>query len=86
MARREQMALERRVGELEADLHVLRSRVGMLGGGEDNLWRQRYKKSYQEDDYDDFVLARGSLLARLDIIERAGMVEEPFKVVSEVCS
>ena len=94
MMRREQMALERRVGELEADLHVLRSRVAMLdggsadvpGSGEDNFWRQLYKKSYQKDDYDAFVLARGPLLAKLDIIERAGMMEEFCKVASEVCS
>jgi hypothetical protein len=94
MMRREQMALERRVGELEADLHVLRSRVAMLdggsadvpGSGEDNFWRQLYKKSYQKDDYDAFVLARGPLLAKLDIIERAGMMEELYNVALEVCS
>jgi hypothetical protein len=94
MARRAQMALERRVAELEADLHVLRSRVAMLDGGsaevpdsgEDNFWRQLYRRSYRQDDYDTFVLARGPLLAKLDIIERAGMMEEFRKVPSEVCS
>ena len=94
MMRHEQMALERRVGELEADLHVLRGRVAMLDGGsadvpggdDDKFWRQLYKKSYRQDDYDAFVLARGPLLAKLDIIERAGMMEELYKVASEVCS
>ena len=88
------MALERRVGELEAELHVLRSRVAMLdggsaddpGSGEDDFWRQLYKKSYQQDDYDAFVLARGPLLAKLDIIERAGMMEEFHKVALDICS
>jgi hypothetical protein len=94
MARREQMALERRVGELEADLHVLRSRVAMLdggsidvpGSGEDDFWRELYRRSFRQDDYDAFVLARGPLLAKLDIIERAGMMEEFRKVAEEVCS
>jgi hypothetical protein len=94
MARREQMALERRVGELEAELHVLRSRVAMLdggsadvpGSGEDDFWRELYQKSYGQDDYDAFVLARGPLLAKLDIIERVGMMGEFHKVASEVCS
>jgi hypothetical protein len=94
MMRREQMALERRVGELEADLYVLRSRVAMLDGGsadvpgsdEDNFWRQLYEKSYQQDDYDAFVLARGPLLAKLDIIERAGMMEELYKLALELWS
>jgi hypothetical protein len=94
MMRREQMALERRVGELEADLRVLRSRVAMLDGGsadvpdggEDHFWRELYRKSFRQDDYDAFVLARGSLLAKLDIVERAGLMEELYKVALEVCS
>ena len=94
MMRREQMALERRVGELEADLHVLRSRVAMLDGGsadvpggdDDKFWRRLYEESYRRDDYDAFVLARDPLIAKLDIIERAGMMEELLKVASEVCS
>jgi hypothetical protein len=94
MMRHEQMALERRVGELEADLHVRRSRVAMLDGGsadvpgsdDDRVWRQLYEESYRQDDYDAFVLARGPLLAKLGIIERAGMMEELYKVASEICS
>jgi hypothetical protein len=94
MMRHEQMALERRVGELEADLHVLRSRVAMLDGGsadvpggdDDKFWRRLYEESYRRDDYDAFIVSRGPLLAKLDIIERAGMLEELYKVASEICS
>jgi BMFP domain-containing protein YqiC len=93
MARREQLALERRVDELEAELRVLRGRVAMLdggaadvpGSGEDDFWRQLFE-SYGQDDYDAFVLARGPLLAKLDIVERAGMMEELHEVASAVCS
>jgi hypothetical protein len=92
--RREQLALEQRVVELTADLHVLRNRVAMLDGdsvdvpdsSEDRFWRQLYRKSFQRDDYDDFVTARGPLLAKLDIVERAGLMEELHKVALKVCT
>ena len=76
--------------ELKADFGILRDRVAMLDGGfaddEDVFWRDLYKKGYQNDDYEAFVAVRGPHLAKMDIIERAGMMKQFEKVVEDLTS
>ena len=86
----ELLALLHKFDELKADFGILRDRVAMLDGGfaddEDVFWRDLYKKGYQNDDYEAFVTARGPHLAKIDIIERAGMMKQFEKVVEDLTS
>ena len=85
-----QQELVRKFDELTADFGILRDRVAMLDGcftdDEDDFWHDLYEKWYQKDDYEAFVAAKGPHLAKLDIIERAGMMEEFKKVAEDLTS